>query len=202
MVKHPRVEDDTNQREDFLRRWSRRKAAEEENANKSEPTSASEPVESEPEQQPLKTDADMPPVESIDESTDMRDFFSPEVSDNLRQAALRKLFHLPKFNIVDGLDDYDDDFTTFAPLGDIITADMRHQMELEKERQAAAKEAEGASEETVEAAETIVQTDKSEADPAEVERNEPGEEGDDIDKPSAESNDDNVLVDDDDYRNS
>ena len=202
MVKHPRVEDDTNQREDFLRRWSRRKAAEEENANKSEPTSASEPVESEPEQQPLKTDADMPPVESIDESTDMRDFFSPEVSDNLRQAALRKLFHLPKFNIVDGLNDYDDDYTTFAPLGDIITADMRHQMELEKERQAAAKEAEGASEETVEAAETIVQTDKSEADPAEVERNEPGEEGDDIDKPSAESNDDNVLVDDDDYRNS
>ncbi len=39
------------------------------------------------------------------------------------------------FNIRDGLDDYDEDFTFFEPLGDTITADMRHQMEREKEKE-------------------------------------------------------------------
>ncbi|MCZ6732230.1 MAG: hypothetical protein O7B27_06725, partial [Gammaproteobacteria bacterium] len=37
--------------------------------------------------------------------------------------------------IRDGLDDYDEDFTVFEPLGDTITADMRHQMEREKEKE-------------------------------------------------------------------
>ena len=45
--------------------------------------------------------------------------------------ALRKLFHLPQFNFRDGLDDYAEDYTNFEPLGDIITADMRHRMERE-----------------------------------------------------------------------
>ncbi|MCH6566372.1 MAG: hypothetical protein IH811_10945, partial [Proteobacteria bacterium] len=30
-----------------------------------------------------------------------------------------------------GLDEYDGDYTSFEKLGDIVTADMRHQMELE-----------------------------------------------------------------------
>ena len=77
----------------------------------------------------------MPPVDNIDENSDVSDFFSPGVSESLRKAALRKFFHSPAFNIVDGLDDYDDDFTTFKALGDIVTADMRHRMEVEKERE-------------------------------------------------------------------
>jgi hypothetical protein len=42
---------------------------------------------------------------------------------------LRKLFSSPKFNVFDGLDTYRDDFTSFPPLGDIVTADMRHHLE-------------------------------------------------------------------------
>ena len=61
-------------------------------------------------------------------------FFSPKVSEALRKQALRKLFGCSGFNIRDGLDDYDDDFTQFETLGDIITADMRHQMEMESRR--------------------------------------------------------------------
>ena len=80
------------------------------------------------------TDEDMPTVDSIDENTDMSGFFSPKVSQAVKKAALKKFFHNPAFNVVDGLDDYDDDFTAFAALGDIITSDMRGQMELEQRR--------------------------------------------------------------------
>ena len=61
----------------------------------------------------------------------MSGFLSPKVSEELRQIALRKLFSLPQFNVSDGLDDYNEDFTSFAKLGDILTADMKHQMEVE-----------------------------------------------------------------------
>ena len=38
------------------------------------------------------------------------------------------------FNVRDGLDDYDEDFTSFEALGDIVTSDMKHQAEMEAER--------------------------------------------------------------------
>ncbi len=76
----------------------------------------------------------MPPVESLDEHSDYRGFLSPKVSEDLRRLALRKLFHLPMFNIRDGLDDYDEDFRTFEPLGNIVTADMRHRVEMEQRK--------------------------------------------------------------------
>lgn len=79
-------------------------------------------------------DEDMPPLESIDGDTDMSGFFSPRVSQAVKKAALRKFFHSPAFNVVDGLDDYDDDFRNFAALGDIVTSDMRTQMEREAEK--------------------------------------------------------------------
>ncbi|MCH7880022.1 MAG: DUF3306 domain-containing protein, partial [Proteobacteria bacterium] len=50
----------------------------------------------------------------------------------LRNLALRKLFSAPSFNIRDGLDEYDEDYTYFEKLGDIVTADMKHQIELKE----------------------------------------------------------------------
>jgi len=84
-------------------------------------------------QEPVLGDADMEPVESLTENSDFSRFMSPGVSDELRNLALRKMFQAPLFNIRDGLDEYDEDYTTFEKLGDIITADMRHQMEVEAE---------------------------------------------------------------------
>ena len=74
-------------------------------------------------------DEDMPPLESLGPESDYSAFMSPRVSPALRRQALRRLFSSPKFNITDGLDDYCEDFTKWRPLGDIVTADMRHQME-------------------------------------------------------------------------
>ena len=80
------------------------------------------------------TDEDMPPLDSLDENSDYSGFLSSGVSETLRRRALRKLFSSAVFNIPDGLDDYDDDFTSFAALGDIVTSDMKHQAEMEAER--------------------------------------------------------------------
>lgn len=79
-------------------------------------------------------DADMPPLESLHEDSDYSGFLSPGVSEGLRRRALRKLFMSAVFNVRDGLDDYDDDFTSFEPLGDVVTSDMKHQVEMEAER--------------------------------------------------------------------
>lgn len=75
------------------------------------------------------TDEDMPPLESLTENSDYSCFFAPNVSEALRKKALRILFSSPQFNICDGLDDYDEDYTCFEKMGDIITADVRHQMD-------------------------------------------------------------------------
>lgn len=129
-----------------LSRWSRRKqqAAEEtrkedlalEGAQQNQVGNelevlAGEDQQQQEVQQPVLTDEDMEPVEELTEDSDFSKFMSPGVSDELRNLALRKMFHAPIFNIRDGLDEYDGDYTSFEKLGDIITADMRHQMEIE-----------------------------------------------------------------------
>lgn len=84
----------------------------------------------------ILTDEDMPDIESMTADSDYTDFFSSGVSEELRKLALRKLFLSEVFNIRDGLDEYDGDYTQFEPLGDIVTADMKHQLELEAKRKA------------------------------------------------------------------
>jgi len=134
-----RGEDD----EGFLARWSRRKQSGYRNQEHpsapgpetlcGEPPAADDSQQTTPQRQ--VTDADMPPVDSLDEKSDYAAFMSAGVSEKLRAQALRKLFHLPGFHLPDGLDDYDDDFTQFAKLGDIVTREMERM--LVRERQAA-----------------------------------------------------------------
>lgn len=140
-----------SEEEGFFGRWSRRKsqALEEEQAQPVEeatpliePEEASEtaqeapPTTAETVEINELTDEDMPPIESLNEDSDYAGFMSPKVSEELRKIALRKLFSGAGFNVRDGLDDYDEDFSLsqFEPLGDIITSDMKHQMEVEAER--------------------------------------------------------------------
>ena len=133
----PSKPDAGSEQENFLSRWSRLKAAEragiEPEPSGGDPShvvadaSATDPPG--PREEPELTDADMPPLESLSGESDVSGFLAKGVSEGLRRAALRKLFHSPKFNVCDGLDDYCDDFTNFAPLGSTITADMRHHME-------------------------------------------------------------------------
>lgn len=85
--------------------------------------------------EPLLTDEDMPPITTLTATSDLTGFFNRGVSATLRRAALRHVFQLPSYNVRDGLNDYDDDFTYFEPLGDTVTSDMKwHTARKERER--------------------------------------------------------------------
>lgn len=82
----------------------------------------------------------MPSLASLSGDSDAAAFMSPGVSDSLRRRALRRIFSSQKFNLRDGLDDYDEDFSSFIPLGDVVTAEMRRQWERMKNANANAQE--------------------------------------------------------------
>ena len=151
--------------EGFLSRWSQRKAmardgvelpdepelpdlppaTEAADADNAPATVDSEAGDAEP-------PTELPPLESLDENSDYSAFLNKDVSPDLRQKALRKLFQSPKFNVRDGLDDYDWDFTNPEPLGGIVTAEMRYRIKAELERLARKALEEDASDETAVAA--------------------------------------------------
>ena len=160
---------DTLESEAFLTRWSKRKALSREgvelpepvdevagdsespagdslSGNESEPQA---PVEGE-DRQDVETPTAapvLPPIESLGEESDYSAFLASDVPTDLRRKALRKLFQSPKFNVRDGLDDYDLDYTSPEPLGDIVTAEMRHRLRIELERLAGLDDDESAVEE-------------------------------------------------------
>ena len=114
--------------DNFYSRWSMRKQESKTAvAEKPDDETPATPVDAEA--IPSPGDEEMPPLEALDERSDYSGFLSPEVSDELRRLALRKLFHTADFNVCDGLDDYAEDFNGFEKLGEIITSDMLHQLQ-------------------------------------------------------------------------
>jgi hypothetical protein len=152
-------------REEFLARWSRRKL----DAGQDKPdfpgyeSAAVRPAE--PPQEPERelTDADMPPVETLDADSDYAPFLSPGVSDDLRQQALRKLFSQPDFNITDGLNDYDEDFTRFAGLGSMVTHEMKRLLQRELEKDSAKTTADADPATAADSHETVADTKENNA---------------------------------------
>lgn len=121
--------------EPFLERWSRKKARARAGMPEEEPADAagsSAPAGAEA-PQPGGGEAPapvvLPDLDELDQDSDYSAFLAPGVDEALRRRALRKLFRSPKFNVLDGLDDYCEDFTAFESLGSIVTADMRLQAE-------------------------------------------------------------------------
>jgi plastocyanin len=63
------------------------------------------------------TEMPLPPIESLEGlRSDYTAFFQQPVAEDLRRAALKKLFADPHFNQMDMLDVYVDDYTQFEPL--------------------------------------------------------------------------------------
>lgn len=121
--------------EPFLERWSRKKAQARAGMPQDEPADAVGPPASAGAEAPQPEGAEapapvvLPDLDELDQDSDYSAFLAPGVDEALRRRALRKLFRSPKFNVLDGLDDYCEDFTTFESLGSIVTADMRLQAE-------------------------------------------------------------------------
>lgn len=105
------------ERESFFSRWSRRKE---------------EALRLPPEPAPDKNAADtespapeLPPVEQLTPASDYRAFFHPKVSEDVRRAALKKLFSDPHFNVMDGLDVYIDDYSKTEPIPAAMLAGLK-----------------------------------------------------------------------------
>lgn len=107
--------------EGFLGRWSRRKAGKDETLPEekqqaiSQESSANLPVENTPQEAPPPPTLE--DVEKIDRfAPDFSAFMKPDVDPVVQQAALKKMFTDPHFNIMDGLDIYIDDYSKPDPL--------------------------------------------------------------------------------------
>ena len=106
----------------FLSRWSRRKHA----VNRGEAVEkapAEKPAEAVPAapaaNAPVEaTPEPLPPVESLTPDSDFTPFMKPGVDPATRQAALKTLFRDPRFNVMDGLDVYIDDYSKPDPIPD------------------------------------------------------------------------------------
>ena len=129
------------------------------------------------------TDADMVALDTLDANSDYAPFMSEGVSSELRKAALKKLFFSGKFAARDGLDDYDDDFTHFEPLGDTVTSDMKfHARRKEKERLAKLEQERLAREAQEQSVSETAESDG--ADPVEA---------DTVETPGSDSSDNSAL---------
>jgi len=109
-------EQEGTEREPFLSRWSRRKE---------------EALRSPPEPAPGKTvdpeapAPELPPLDQLTPASDYRAFFHPKVNEDVRRAALKKLFSDPHFNVMDGLDVYIDDYSKSEPIPAAMLASLR-----------------------------------------------------------------------------
>ena len=60
--------------------------------------------------------SELPGVDSLGFDADFTAFLRPEVDEKLKRAALKQLFRDPRFNLMDGLDVYIDDYTKADPI--------------------------------------------------------------------------------------
>ena len=62
----------------------------------------------------------LPPVDSLGIESDFSAFMQPGVDESLKRGALKKLFSDPRFNVMDGLDVYIDDYSKPDPIDPAI----------------------------------------------------------------------------------
>jgi hypothetical protein len=108
----------------FLNRWSRRKLGEDIEPEKKPGESTKQKLAVSPEaQQQTTAIEDTPPLVSLDDvekmdrfAPDFSAFMQPGVDPVVQQAAMKKMFSDPYFNIMDGLDIYIDDYSKPDPI--------------------------------------------------------------------------------------
>lgn len=115
----------------FIRRWSQRKLAAAREAQPKAPAVepqplavAAVPVETAAVEAPIASE--LPPVESLTFESDFAAFLKPGVDAALRGQALKKLFADPRFNVMDGLDVYIDDYGKTVPIPPELVKELRH----------------------------------------------------------------------------
>jgi Protein of unknown function (DUF3306) len=118
----------SDDKEDFLRRWSRRKK------------------EAAVEKPPETPKPNLPPVDQLTPESDYSGFMHPKVEDALRRVALKKLFRGdPHFNLPDPFEAYSGDWTGGEPISEEMLATLNQAKQLifseeEKKEEVAAQD--------------------------------------------------------------
>ena len=109
------------QSEHFLSRWSKRKLEQDQHEHENEQQSDNSDIQLDELPQAVR--------ESETEKTEEKPLWQrDDVDPDIRKQALNALFRQPEFNTLDGLNEYDDDFTSFTELGDVVTHEMKRMM--------------------------------------------------------------------------
>ncbi len=102
-------------RDDFLRRWSRRK----QDAAAQAKAPAAKPAADGPAPK-------LPSIDSLTFESDFKDFMHAKVEESVKRAALKKLFADPRFNVIDFMDVYIDDYTNLETIPPDMLARLEH----------------------------------------------------------------------------
>ena len=125
----------TRDDEGFLSRWSRRKAEVRDGASAQPPATESvapAPSLPAPASPPATEPVAAPPPPTLDDvaaltrDADFSRFVAADVDAGVKNAALKKLFGDPHFNVMDGLDIYIDDYTREDPIPAGMLAQLEH----------------------------------------------------------------------------
>ena len=128
----------------FLSRWSRRKidarAGKPDAETQAEPPPAAVvPAQATPDAGrnapsaggvPESSGTQLPPVESLTPESDFTAFMQPDVDPGVKREALKVLLRDPRFNVMDGLDVYIDDYSKPDPLPEGWLAKMNQMKHL------------------------------------------------------------------------
>ena len=130
------TDDDRTPDAPFLKLWSQRKLAASRESTKPAGTTPPTAAASQPAAPPVTATpaavADpavpqpLPPVDTLSFDSDFTAFLKPDVDEALKRQALRKLFSDPRFNVMDGLDVYIDDYGKTVPIPPELVAQLNH----------------------------------------------------------------------------
>ncbi|MCY9878206.1 DUF3306 domain-containing protein [Vibrio natriegens] len=168
---------------DFLSRWSKRKLEESQNTHEDAEQSDVTNTEADANPSANRIAAEESPTAEVSETAANVDEQKPEemsianllvseASESVKKAALRKLFLSEEFNVRDGLDDYDDDYSNLKSLSEGVAETLRDWVKDKTEDDATIENNELA----------MVQTEASDADENEQEIVEPAQNESELDK--------------------
>ena len=114
-------------KEPFLSRWLRRKLDSAKDSAVPRPVARAAPPAVASGTAPSSLKTELPPVDTLNGlASEYKDFLRPGVDEKLRQSALKKLFHDPHFNVMDGLDTYIDDYSKPDPIPEAMLRTLGH----------------------------------------------------------------------------
>jgi len=104
----------------FLSRWSRRKRNQQDSDQQ--------------QQSPLMADDLAETQQTNPDNLSLPVWQQQDVDPGIKKQVLKRIFRQAEFNHLDGLNDYDEDYTTFSNLGDVVTEQMRRMLRLAEQK--------------------------------------------------------------------